>query len=810
MTRWWLQLIGASDELATNVDRVEWGWTRPAWLLLLLLLVPLGFYIVWRHRHHLPHVSTLSRLTLSTCRIAVLLLLIIVLAGPIARLEEVITKKPILALVLDESGSMALPAGPFDADRQGPIATAAGLADSAEVDPDAPPAIDAETRKTLDRISRVDLARRVLRTGHDELLEELGRRFELRPYTVARGVVAASLDDLMASPEKEDGSKDGTSLGKALDRVLEDSAGRSLAGVVLLSDGRSTAGPEPLEVLRRRDALAHGAERICPVWTVPTGGNSQLADLALTDVLAPAQLAIQDSATVIATVDSHGYDGTVVTIRLVDGEQELDKTTVTLDGRQRQRAELNFTAEKAGPRALRVEADALPEEQVEANNRRPFSIRVDRDKLRLLYLEGAPRWDFRFLDHAMRRDQGLEVTIAMEAQLRASGVVAKDLPNAAALPEDAAGFAKFDAVLLGDISPDLLPERVARQLVRAVEEDGLGLIVQAGVMSMPHRFGNHPLAGLLPVEPDSDRAGLDAPAFAPFRMRVTAAGAIHPALHLYDSASRNRRVWSRMPVFFRAAAAERERRGATVLADFEIGGTGGSGGSGGVSVPLIAERYAGRGRVMYIGTDATFRWRRNIGSHLFYRFWGQAIRHVARRGDRQTNQSWLEVYPQRVEPGDAVTIELYAVDREGRPVAARVRPIQVSRADSMDVIELERTEHPGLFRAAWRPPEAGLYRLTFKDSGGRVLTGTIQAAAAGLEFLRPHIDRDALGRLADASGGELIELEQLHRLPDVLQGGPTETTRRIENELWDNWLLLVLLVGLYCLDVGTRRLLGLA
>lgn len=359
-----------------------------------------------------------------------------------------------------------------------------------------------------------------------------------------------------------------------------------------------------------------------PVWAIPVGSPKPLVDIAVLDALAPAQVARNDTAVVVATIASHALAGRTIEVRLLEGDKELDKAPLVLRDDERQQVQLDFQAAEAGTRLLTVEVAPQAEEQVQANNRLGVAVEVDEQRWKVLYLEGYPRWDFRFLDHSLRRDHGLEVTMVLEARLRGDGVKPEDLPKVARLPEDAAGFAEYNVVLLGDITPALLPIRLQQQLAKAVEEDGLGLIVQAGPMAMPHAFAESPLARLLPVRIQrgdgasaGDRPGREAPAFAPFLMEVTAVGSVHPAFRLYDSAARNRGVWSRMPPFYWAAAATEAAPGATMLAEVKTAGE---------TYPLIAEHFAGAGRVLLIGTDATYRWRRNIGDHLFYRFWGQA------------------------------------------------------------------------------------------------------------------------------------------------------------------------------------------
>ena len=484
----------------------------------------------------------------------------------------------------------------------------------------------------------------------------------------------------------------------------------------------------------------------------------------------------------------------------------LDETQANLHGGGRRQVQLDFNADEPRVRLLTVEVLPQAEETLHENNRMGLVIHVDQSRWRLLYLEGYPNWDFRFLDHALRRDHGLEVALVMEAALPAADN--QDLATAAKLPEDAAGFAAYNCVMLGDITPALLPPRLQQALARAVEEEGLGLIIQAGPIAMPHAFLDGPLRRILPVRMErlegqaGAPAGVQAPAFAPFQMAVTPAGSRHPAFRLYDSASRNRSVWSRMPSFFWAAAAVEPAPGASLLAEVNTAGR---------SRPLIAEHFAGAGRVLFVGTDSTYRWRRNIGDHLFYRFWGQAIRRVARSTQRTADSDWIETYPTRVAPGDTVSVELYAVDESGQPLPDAQTRVRITGANSSQTqtVVLERAGRPGHFQGDWRTSDVGEFTFTYIDKRGNAVNAAVRVAQSGQEFLRPDVDRDTLGAIADLTGGRLLELDRVAELPDRIKGEPLTFQRAHEEELWDNWLTLVLLVVIYCTDVFVRRMSGL-
>lgn len=809
--------MGVSTDVGRRLGEVELLWARPVVLLVGLgLLVPVGLAIAWRHRRGLPHISPGMRGLLTGCRLGLLLLLIVVLAGPYLRLEEPVRRKPLVAVLVDDSASMALPIGEVAAEDQAAVALAAGLVgvdDSGQPQP-----VDANTRKALAQLTRRQLTGRAL-AAHADRFDQLADRFDVRVYRFGRQTRTASFAQLQRDAERDADPPDAdaepdrhgatdTALGAAIEQVLADAADRPIAGMLVVSDGRTTAGPDPLAVVRQLQATATD-ERAAPVWTAPVGSGRAMADVAVLNVMAPRQVARGDTASVVATIGSQQLDNRKVMVGLFEGKTAVDRQEVLLRSADRQQVHFAYPARVAGTHQLQVRiVDAVPEEPVIANNRQALAIEVDFDRWKLLYLEGYPTWDFCFLDHALRRDRGLNVSFVVEASLRADGVAAADLPEAARLPQDAAGWAAYHAVILGDISPAMLPADYAEQLARAVREEGLGLIVRPGPQHMPHAFAHTPVGRLLAVGVAAgdghgdDEAGVHAPAYAPFHMKVTAAGSMHPAFRLADSASEDRAIWSRMPGFYWAAALDEPSPAATVLAELE---------SPEGRRPLIAEHTVGQGRVFVVGTDATFRWRHNIGDHLFYRFWGQAIRHVARSRDRSDQRSWLQVYPTRVESGEPVTVELFALDADGRPLVASELAVEVrrDRSDATDLLRLAYQGAAGRYRGVWPGGDVGEVAIGYTDARGRRLRSVVRVAPSGRELLHVDVDRNALGNLADASGGKLIELTQIERFIAGLQGQPQTVYRAHEASVWDNWLTLVLLVLLYGTDVFVRRMSGL-
>ncbi len=788
MNRLWLKLIRV-DESFAEPSSIDWFFTRP-WVAIVggLLLIPIAWWIVQRHARALPHLSVRSRTMLSVCRVGVLALLVLVLADPHVRLTSTVEHKPVVALIVDESASMKLPAGVYDD------------ADAAE------PLIAATRVKSLDDLntrSRLDLARAALGL-QDDLIDDLSQRFELRAYRLGRKTIReVDIVSITGDTDATSFADDETAIGDALRRVVDDAAGRTVAAVILVSDGRSTFGSDPRQVVR--GWAARDGDQGRPIWAVPVGSDVTAPDAVLLDVLSPGRVTQGDTAAVIATVGSTGLSDRKVQVDLVRGDDVIDSSSITLQDAERRQVQLDYRAATPGRHALTVRVSPQPEEQVKQNNAQTIEVETSDDRFKVLYLESVPRWDFRFLDHALRRDGGTDATLVMSSQLRAAGVEPDDLPAAAKLPRDVDGWSDYHVVILGDVSPALLTSAAQKSLVEAVRRRAVGLIVQAGPTAMPHAFAAGPLNDLLPVNvrrtSDARGApgGVEAPAYAPFRLKLSGEGALHPAFQLYDSGPKNRAVWDLMPTFFWSSDVVEARPGATVLARRVAARD---------ETPLIAEQPAGKGRVFYVGYDATFRWRRNIGEHVFERFWGQAIRRVARPQDKDAKQSRIEVTPQRAEPGEPVAVELYAVDAGGEPIDAEMVKVKVTRdgaAGDGESLTLKRTG-PGRYRAVWRAESSGRFALTY--DGVSRSNASVRIAGSGRELRRPIVDRDTLGAIGDATGGGLIELDQLATLADRIEGEVTRDTRTIERAVWDHWLTLVLIVGLYCVDVGIRRMTG--
>lgn len=814
-----LRQIGVHDQIRAHLDQATLEVQRPLVLWLgLAIAAPIAWYIYRRQAIALSTAGPRLRWTLTATRVAILLLLIVVLAAPSLKLNLEIEKRPIVALVFDESQSMSLPAGPFDEEELTNTAATLGL-------PSVDGKVEPATKATIAQMPRAELVRRAVARQADEWLKPLAEKYELRYYSLGESLKHLPTQAEAYAPPAFEPQAAETRIGDGVAKLLDEAAGRQIAGIVLFSDGENTAGRAPA------DAARAAADAGAPLFAVPAGSEAPLRDVSVVDVFAPDLVSTDDTVQVSATLELQGYPEQPVKVMLFEnvggGEKSaaalIDSKDLVLRNTEQQHVELSFKAREAGPRLLTVRVQPAAElpEDLPDNNADSVAVRVSGEKLRVLYIEGLPRWDFRFLKNAMRRDHGLggfgagggkrrlggqtarggddgtgEPDLVLEAEVRRLPIDRQDV-----LPATVDELARYHTVILGDVSPQFVGGRFLELLAEAVRERGVGLIVEAGPQAMPHQYSDA-FQDLLPVKLKPGAAGLEAPAFKPFRFAVSPEGAIHEALRLYDDAGRNQEIWDAMPPFYWSAAAERASPAATVLA-YNPGVEGRYG-----KLPLVAHHFAGQGKVLFLGIDSTFLWRENAGDRFFYKFWGQAIRFVARRNeDDLKKKSWLEVRPMRARPGETAELELMAYDAEGSPRSEAVLSLAVERGGDESSVEMTADKLvPGRYLGQFTPQGVGDYRFTFKPGEGLdAVKAPLNVSPATAELRRPNVNAAALAQL-----GKLVKLYQLGSIGEQLVGEPKLVTLRSEASIWDNWLVLCLLAFVYSLDVGLRRLAGLS
>ncbi|MBI4569024.1 MAG: hypothetical protein HY719_11575 [Planctomycetes bacterium] len=501
-----------------------------------------------------------------------------------------------------------------------------------------------------------------------------------------------------------------TRLGDALREVVSEfearGAAAQLSTIVVFTDGRDTGSETP--PLEAATLLAARAEESAPVMVFPVGiGNpEEVRDAELLSVNASGDIILGEKVRAHFAVRSTGFPTeprlTQAPVYVVEvtgsGASAVETPTpyLSLDGvrapgrdapgapgemsigllsgQRVQKHTLDFEPKTRGRHTywLKIaQRPGLPGELTYENNLRPFTVNVTDRQVRVLYIEDRPRWEWRYLSEALRRDRNVlyqGVLLSADpgwAQPASQNGVRRDDGSVGDPPRrllevpwelDAAadgrpGLRNFDVVILGDVAPEQLPAGFAENLVRWVEKDHGGFVMIAGEYNAPARYKNSPLAALLPVVvPPSQEAQAAVNPALPKRYRLTSEGRVHPVTRLVPRESDNVLLWEGehtdeqgarreykfpLPDLYWYFPAPRVKPGAKVLVQVRDEKD-----TEGREYPLIVTQRYGGGIAFFSAFDETWRWRMLVEDTRLYAFWSNVLRYIGRQRLAGTEQQF--------------------------------------------------------------------------------------------------------------------------------------------------------------------------
>ncbi len=677
------------------------------------------------------------RWTLLSLRVIGGALLLAVLAGPVSRTEETLKRGRTLTLLVDSSGSMST----TDADGK----------------------------------SRLDAARDAI----EKAAGDLARDYDLRVYSFDRraeflGQVTGA-DDARAALDglKADGVS--TALGDAAAQAAPRQRG---AALVVLSDGATNTGRATA------DAAQALSIRGVKVFAAAFGKQGK-PNVSVKRVLGPRLLLKHEPSVFFAEV---GFSGSVTgpaRVMLKQGGNTV-ATAEAEPGAGPSVVRLNFTPDGEGDITYTVEAAPYPTEEALADNRVDRTVRVAKEKLKVLYVEEDPRWEYRFLKNAILRDD----RIAPQLLLRGADkeITAADY-NISRFPPTRAELFNFDVVVIGDVNPDFFLPRDVDNLKAFVSEGGGGVLFIAGTRYDPAGYAPRGLGELLPA--DGSRPAPLAPAGD--TLTLTDAGAGNPALTL--STDEQTQFWKTLPSVHWIMNVK-PRPAASVLAESIPG-----------KLPVIVEAPFGRGRTMLIATDELWRWRREQGDRYIYRLWAQLVRYLGqRRLVAGASAGELVLSADTLALGQDVSATAYLEDSLGTPlkdpwVQGYVESPDGTRAE---VLFGRAGEGAGLYRADFPADGPGKHTLYVKGPAGFV-SSSFTVLDEPVESLYREADVTALSGLAAATGGRMLDPGDLASITKLYPpDAATETIRRVK-PLWPSWWFLAPIAAAFCLEWYLRK-----
>lgn len=712
-------------------------------------------------------------------------------------------------------------------------------------------------RKRMDRVAelpRVALARRLLLGREDApttpplspgLLERLDRDYGARLYTFGatpaewRTPAFAATGAVARLSEPPARQRHGTDLAEALLKASTDLLPEHTAGILLFTDGRHNAA-EPVEPIARKLGVAH-----VPIYPVVFGGNRHPpTDAALAAIDAPDSVSTNDRVSFNLELKLDGLAGTNVTVTLYDGAMPVASNTVTPDAPAfRKTMLLSDVPRTNGLHAYRVAVQSFASEVNVSNNVRHLPVLVSSDAIKVLLVDGYPRWEFRYLKNLfMERDRSVRLQYLLFHPDEVKGITNRPPRYACATPdqteseatlppENEAEWMKFDVIILGDVSPAELGPGAQDILRRYVTNRGGTLIVIAGSRHMPHAYANSPLADILPVTVrPSSRPILKAPEDA-FRLSLTAQGRDTVLMKLADDAAGNRAAWHSLPELHWRHGSLVAKPGASVLAYAVPHEPGQADRPARLpeadrllqqqqverEAPLIVTHQAGYGSVLMFGFDHSWRLRYRKGDAYHHKLWGQVLRWAtADRIASGTAPVRIGTVQPRYTTGNPVRIVARLATPQFMPVV-NAAPHATLWRDNQRVTRRKlvyRPESPGLYVTDVGTLPEGHYRVELETDGIPALADPSAPPASAdfsvtaereSETVELAADRGLLNGVATLTGGKVLEPFELETVAERL--GPPRVTRaeRRQVDLWNAWPWLLAIIALLTLEWILRK-----
>jgi Putative glutamine amidotransferase len=730
----------------------------PVWLLpVLIISISCGLALLIRQNmpDAAPNLRNWRAWTIWGMQSMLVALLLILLWRPAMIVSELSSQQNIIAIVVDDSRSMAI------ADENDKTREAAAL--------------------------------NALEGG---LLDGLNKRFQTRVYTI--GASLAHTD----APRSITPNEPATHLGEGLKQLATDTTDLPIGAVLLLSDGgENTSGMSGSGIgLGALEALRN---RRLPVHTVGFGKPQLKHDVEIEDVSLPASATANARVATTLSLTQSGYTGQKATFTVRDGQKTIAAREIVLGTEGRIQTEpLFLPAGEAGVKNLTFSIDPLPGEENVTNNTVARPLLTSDAKRRILYIEGEPRWEYKFIRRAEDDDPTVQVVSMLrtsENKIYRQGIsdpndLADGFPSC---PEDLFGYS---GIIIGSVAADYFTPLQQELLREYVDRRGGGILFLGGRESLSDgNWAASSLAELLPVFLPSGNHNFHR---NPATVELTAEGIDSPVMRLLDDPEKNAARWKKLTYLADYEDPGAPKPGAVVLASMNAGHR---------KLPLLITQNYGHGRTAIMATGGTWRWQMSeaLGDPSHDLFWQQLLRWlVAQSPGPVTAQMPARLLMDETRADFTVQVR----DRQFQPAAdAHVTAHIVGPENLIAMLDLIPSQDtPGLYTSEWTAPKPGAYlaEITAESGAGQPLGSdvvTFEREDGVAENFHTEQNRALLEELSAQTGGRYWKSADLKDLPRDISYSEAGISVRNTHELWNMPVVFLLLLGLPIAEWLLRR-----
>ena len=742
---------------------------RPGFVLLILIALLVGIFIYFiyiRPRWKLDRGTTAVLVVL---RAALLALMIVLLLRPVVVVSSVIPRSSYIAVVVDDSLSMKLPDVPGGSTR-------------------------------LDTIKQALLNEN---SGKPSFLSRLEEKFKTNLYGFA-GALSAVKDgnDLNGNGHSSD-------LAGALDETIKRSSGMPLSAVVIASDGASNVPRDLAATLRELRA------RDISVFTVGVGNTTRPMDAELTRVNMPRRVLVGSRLNIEAFVALTGYGATRVLLAIREDGRAVKTEEFSFRGNDTQAVNLEIVPTTPGIHRYTIEITPLDGELTVENNKQDALVEVIQGPMRILYVEGEPRWELGKIRESLLPNEK-NITLVCLQRTGENKFYRQGVGNQTEL---VSGFPKteeelfaYDALIIGSVEAGFFSADELRNIEAFVARRGGGLLALGGRLAFDGgKYKGTTLEELLPVSLTGNPID-DANSFLPvYKPQLTAAGQNHPITRLNDDHGQNQKSWNELPPISVSEVLMGVKPGASVLLEAKK-----VDGSSSQLVPLLIQQRYGRGQTLALTASDTWRWRMRMDSKstAHETFWRQMLRYLVSGTPLQTEvTSEQDVYAL----DDTVRIVADIRDKKYNAVTDARATARVTKPSGVNVeVPLKFTTLNGVntYDGEFKVDELGQHKIELVGSSGTL--GPLNAKSDLLvsdlnrEFYGAAQNSDLLKRVATETGGKYYTPSEAQKLLDDLTYRQSPYSERVTKDLWDMPINFMLIVGLLSAEWFLRKREGLA
>lgn len=714
------------------------GW--PVWLLLLLIAAA-GAALFWNLRQRHGLLSNTRSIVIWLAQTALIALLLLMLWHPAISVARLRPQENVVAVLVDHSRSM-------------------GIADNGS--------------------SRLQNAEDLL---NNRLLPDLSKRFQVRLYEFGRDAVRIDQARGLVADDNA------TRIGDSLKHIASEAGTMPLGAVVVMSDGGDNTGGID------RDTIEKLRQLRLPVHTVGFGPDHFAKDIEVVDVSAPARALVQSRLSARVTIRQHGYAGATVKLMVRENDHPVSEQAILLKPDAEQSETVVFNAGAAGAHSFQIGVVPQPGEQNMQNNAVIRLVNVVPKKMRILYVEGEPRWEYKFIRRALEDDQSIEVACMLRTtqnKTYVQGYGDKDRLLEQGFPTKAEDLFKYDGLIIGSVEANYFTPEQQNLIRDFADKRGGGVLFLAGRFALSDGgYAKTPMAEMMPLHlPNEKTWSRD---FANFTL--TDAGRESVICRLEEDREKNLARWQKMPQIANYAVMGPPKPGAVVLMDVAEAGHRAS--------PLLAIQNYGHGRVGVFATAGSWRWKmlQDHTDRTHSIFWSQLLRWLVTETPGPVQVST----PHQVLADDTqVPLRVSVRDKNYDIVSGATVQTTISRPDGgSDTIDLKPDPlEPGMYTGEYTADKPGTYvaetsaRQDKTDLGSDALTFRREDGVA--ENFGAAQNRDLLEKLSRDTGGNYYTPSNARKLSDEVAVSEAGITAHDNLDIWDMpivFLLVILIRG---------------